>query len=112
MAQASNGADEEAAPKADKKEQQQQSLATAQSTFDRLSAANAKLATAEDHGKFWTRDDVRAAANGLPFELKQKLAAEKNAKAEELTRTDPQTGEIDDGDIPFPGDLPMEREPA
>lgn len=81
--------------------------ATAQATFDRLLAANAKLATIADHGRFWTRDDVRAAANGLPLDMKQRLAAEKHAKGEELSQAGGDAGTEDDGDIPFPGDLPM-----
>jgi phage recombination protein Bet len=110
MAQASNGRDEPDEP--EHVPPAQPDKATAQAMFDRLSAANAKLASVADHGKFWTRDDVRQAANALPYAMKQKLAAEKSAKLEQLSAPADGTPADDDGDIPFPGDLPMEREPA
>jgi phage recombination protein Bet len=114
MAQASNGRDEPAGDEPKQVSASQPDKATAQATFDRLLAANAKLATVADHGRFWTRDDVRAAANGLPLDMKQRLAAEKHAKGEELSQAlADNVADEESGDIPFPGDLPMdEREPA
>lgn len=96
MAQASNGDDaRESKPQ---RQEPQPDPAAAQDTFKRLSDANAKLASTADHGKFWMRDDVRAAANGLPIELKQTLAAEKSTKLAELSAPA--------GNDDFPGDLP------
>jgi phage recombination protein Bet len=106
MAQASNGADNDEAPKHKADTPSLPDKAPAQATFDRLSAANAKITTTADHGKFWMRDDVRAAANGLPLDLKQALAAEKNAKADELSTTKATSGADETAGDDFPGDLP------
>lgn len=116
MAQASNG--RESADEGDTSRatpQPGQDKSTGQDTFNRLSTANAKLATVAEHGKFWTRDDVRAAANNLPLTMKQNLAAEKNTKAEQLAQVKEAGADADTGEVPFPGDMEMpmnEREVA
>lgn len=107
MAQASNEDGERRPARAPAKNEGE---TLARETFDRLSAANAKLTSVADHGKFWTRDDVRAAANSLPLEFKHKLAAEKNTKAEQLSQAEAAGADADTGEVPFPGD--METEPA
>src|SRR5690606_28107815 len=58
MAQASNGRDDEGAPKVrgHSADQTEQHKSTAADIVARISAANAKLASVEAHGKFWTQD--------------------------------------------------------
>jgi hypothetical protein len=109
MAQASNGRDAEDEPAPREPKPAQQHASTGKDAYDRLSAANAKLATADEHAKFWTRDDVRSAANALTPDLKKKLAAEKAAKFDDLSTPAALPPAADDGDIPFPGDLPMDE---
>lgn len=104
MAQASNGRDAGDAPEPVSKQHQ----STSADIVARISAANSKLDTVEAHGKFWTQDTVRTAIADLPLDMKQKLAAEKATKLEQLSQAreagaDLATGVVDDE--AFPGDL-------
>ena len=101
MAQASN---DDVAPAERKVEQGTAATAAADAgMFQRLSTANSKLTSVEDHAAFWSRDDVRAAATALPHDLKVKLKAEKDTMLEALSK--PAEAALTSEDVPFPGDL-------
>lgn len=89
MAQASNGA-----PPAPPVETEQENP---QDAFERLSAANRELASAEAFREFWADDANYRAAVALPRDLKLALKGQKDAKEASFTQQ-----EAD----PFPGDLP------
>jgi phage recombination protein Bet len=67
-----------------------------QQTFERLSKANAALASVTAFDKFWSQGNVLAAAKALPAALKGALKAEKDKRSAELAAA---------GDDPFPGDM-------
>lgn len=111
MAQATNPPDDDApAPRqqqptaADSPPPQDQT--TAKDIYARLWKANAALESVDEHRKFWARDDVRAAANGLPLDMKQRLAAEKNARFDQLGAVAAPAA----GDDAFPGDMTSSAE--
>lgn len=105
MAQASNGGDHE--PNAAVVEHKP-SAEDSQAAYDRLSRANAELASIEAFDDFWTNAENHGAAVALPRHLKLTLKKEKDAKQEELSP--PAEVEQVDPDA-FPGDIPP-RVPA
>jgi len=94
MAQASNGSEERASPVQESAEQDDP-----QGVFDRLSKANAALATKADFDKFWSQGKVLDAAKALPTNLKGALKAVKDKRGQEL-------------DDPFPGDIVPYADPS
>lgn len=103
MAQASNGGDNE--PRAVAAEPKQ-SAEDSQAAYDRLSRANAELASIEAFDDFWTNAENHGAAVALPRHLKIMLKQEKDAKQDELSP--PAEAEQVDPDA-FPGDMPAPR---
>lgn len=100
MAQANNGGDHE--PSAAVVEHKP-SAEDSQAAYDRLSRANAELASLEAFDEFWTNAENHGAAVTLPRHLKLTLKKEKDAKQDELSSpVDPDV---------FPGDIPP-RVPA
>jgi phage recombination protein Bet len=93
MAQASNDTHTEA-----RVVEHKPSAEESQATYDRLSQANAALATVEALDEFWGNADNYSQAIHLPRDLKLALKAEKDAKADELMPP------VDDD--AFPGDMP------
>lgn len=96
MAQASNGED---APRAEPASPPAKELTKAdgREVYAKISDGNRALTTVEAFNAFWSRDDVRAAANALPASWKKNLAQEKAEKLEDLQKVPDQA--------PFPGDL-------
>ena len=100
MAQANNGGYHE--PSAAVVEHKP-SAEDSQAAYDRLSRANAELASLEAFDEFWTNAENHGAAVTLPRHLKLTLKKEKDAKQDELSSpVDPDV---------FPGDIPP-RVPA
>lgn len=103
MAQASNGGEhEQRAATVEHKPSAEES----QAIFDRLSKANATLASIEAFDDFWTNADNYSQAVALPRDLKLALKAEKDAKADELAPP-AEAAPVDDD--AFPGDMPSPR---
>ena len=103
MAQASNGGEhEQRAAVVEHKPSAEES----QAIFDRLSKANATLASIEAFDDFWTNADNYSQAVALPRDLKLALKAEKDAKADELA---PPVEAAPVDDDAFPGDMPSPR---
>lgn len=76
-------------------ERKAEATEAAAETFKRLSGVNAEIKTLDQHKAFWSRPDVRAAANGLPDALKKTLKAEKEAAAEKLAGADAFPGDTE-----------------
>ena len=101
MAQASNGSDTET-----RTVEHKPSAEESHAIFDRLSKANATLASIEAFDDFWTNADNYSQAVALPRDLKLALKAEKDAKADELAPP-AEAAPVDDD--AFPGDMPAPR---
>lgn len=97
MAQADNGA-------GGQPEQKQVSKADSRETYQRISAANAKLTTLDEFNEFWSNQNVINAISSFPPDWRANIENERNDKSAELhERIEPhEDSGFDDG---FPGDI-------
>ena len=71
------------------------SKAESRDVYERLRAANKKLASRAEFDAFWAKDSVRAAFSSLPADEKKNLAQERDDKAAEIAEREAIANESD-----------------
>ena len=96
MAQAVSG-DDEPVERAPQPVEDRKALGgeAAAAMFKRLSDANAKLAGAEAHRKFWNQSTVLAALGDLPADMRRIIEREREAKLDEINGADAFPGDTE-----------------